>query len=167
MARFVAPYDHLKVEELSQDCFRLLVPLWYESSLLGGRILKVPAGFVTDRESIPRWLPLVYALFSGTASRSGVLHDWLYQVHRVQELEVSRKLADDLYYEANVLDGNRWWQRSMKWLGLRIGGGSAYRNGPERFQCHGNERRRKPRMAPAERRQVLDTLKRLRPPEAP
>jgi len=170
VARFVAPHDHLKIEELGQDQFRLLAPLWYESDLLGGRTVKVPTGFVTDRESVPRWLPLAYALFSGTASRAGVIHDWIYQIHRVQDLEVSRRLADAVYYEANALDQNPGWKRWLKWLGLRIGGGSSYASGPERFRANGNERRRDPRpraMTPEERKKVLQKLKLLRqePPD--
>lgn len=170
MARFVAPHDHLRIEELEQDHFRLLAPLWYESELLGGRTVKVPAGFVTDRESVPRWLPLVYAIFSGTASRAGVIHDFLYQTHKVQDLEVPRRASDAVYYEATVLDQNPGWKRWLKWLGLRIGGGGAYASGPRRFQVNGNERRHAPRprpMKPDERKTVLDTLKRMRPPEAP
>ena len=170
MARFVAPHDHLQFEELGQDRFRLLAPLWFESDLLGGRTVKVPAGTVTDRETVPRWLPLIYAIFSGTASRSGVIHDRLYQCHKVEDLEVSRKLADAVYYEANGLDQNPGWKRWLKWLGLRIGGGTAYRTGPDRFQARGNERRhgsRRSPMTPEERKAVLDTLKRRRPPTAP
>lgn len=170
MSRFVAPHDHLQIEEIEQDRFRLLAPLWYESDALGGRTVRVPAGFVTDRESVPRWLPLIYAVFSGTASRAGVIHDRLYQCHKVQDLEVSRRLADAVYYEANALDQNPGWKRWLKWLGLRIGGGSAYASGPQRFQDNGNDRRRTtrpPTMTPEERKVVLTKLKRLRPPEAP
>lgn len=169
MARFVAPHDRLQIEEVGQDQFRLLAPLWYESDLLGGRTVKVPAGFVTDRESVPRWLPLAYALFAGTASRAGVLHDWLYQVHRVRDLEVPRRLADALYYEANGLDQAPGWKRSIKWLFLRLFGGSAYAGGPARFRENGNERRReirRPPMTAEERKAMLDHLTRIRPPEA-
>lgn len=170
MARFAAPHDHLRIEELGQDQFRLLTPLWYESELLGGRTVKVPAGFGTDRESVSRWLPLAYAIFSGTASRSGVIHDRLYQTHKVQDLHVSRRMADAVYYEANALDQNPGWKRWLKWVGLRIGGAGAYASGPARFQANGNERRHAPRprpMRPDERKVVLDKLKRIRPPEAP
>lgn len=166
MSRFVAPHDHLKFEELGQDQYRLLAPLWYESDVLGGRTVKVPAGFITDRESVPRWLPLAYAMFSGTASRAGVVHDRLYQLHKVQDLEVSRRLGDAVYYEANALDQVVGWKRWLKWLGLRIGGAGSYASGPRRFQENGNERRhglRSPPMTPEERKRVLQKLKRLKP----
>ena len=170
MSRFVAPHDHLQIEELAQDRFKLLAPLWYESDLLGGRTVKVPTGFITDRESVPRWLPLAYAVFSGTASRAGVIHDRLYQLHKVQDLEVSRRLSDAVYYEANALDQVSGWKRWLKWVGLRIGGGSAYASGPQRFQDNGNERRhglRSPPMTLEERTRVIQKLTRLRrkPPD--
>lgn len=164
MSRFVAPHDHLQFEEIEQDRFRLLTPLWFESDFLGGRTVKVPVGFVTDRESVPRWLPLIYSLFSGTASRAGVVHDRLYQLHKVVDLEVSRRLADAVYYEANALDQVSGWKRWAKWVGLRMGGASAYASGPQRFKARGNERRHEPRrpMTPDERHRVLQKLKRLK-----
>lgn len=169
MSRFVAPHDHLQLEEIGQDRFKLLAPLWYESDVLGGRIVKVPAGYITDRESVPRWLPLAYALFSGTASRAGVIHDRLYQLHKVCDLDIPRRLADAVYYEANGLDQNPGWKRWLKWFGLRIGGAAAYASGPMRFLANNEQRRgsRPPTMTPDERKAVLDKLKRLRPPEAP
>ena len=155
MARFVSPHDRLLIEELSQDSFKILAPLWFESDLLGGRVIKVPEGFISDRESIPRWLPIFYALLAGTASRAGVVHDRLYQLHKVVDLDVSRKLADAVYYEANALDQNPGWKRWLKWLGLRIGGALAYKSGPSRFQTD-NDRRRKPRtpLSPEDRRRL-------------
>ena len=167
MPRFVAPYDVLDQRELGPDRFQLLAPLWYESAVLGGRVVKISKGFVYDRESIPRWLPWIYAWLAGTASRAGAVHDWVVQTHKVEDLPVERAMADAVYHEAAGVDGNGRFTRWVKWLGVRVGGMKSWRTGPERFQTHENDRRRKPRMAPDERRQVLDKLKRLRPPEAP
>ena len=150
-AKFVNPHDRLLLEELSQDRFRLLAPLWFQSDVLEGRVVKVPENFIFDRESIPRWLPLIYALFAGTASRAGAIHDWLTQTHKVGDFRVSRTLADAVYYEANIADGNGWWRRSAKWVGVRIGGSSSWSSGPERLTTLGWDRRRTPRVSdPAE-----------------
>ena len=167
MARFVAPNDALDQRELGVDRFQLLAPLWYESDVLGGRIVKIPKGFIYDRESIPRWLPWIYAWLAGTASRAGAVHDFLTQTHKVEDLPVERPMADATYYEAAGVDGNGRVKRWVKWLGVRVGGFRSWNTGPSRFQTVGNDRRRKPRMAPGERRQVLDKLKRMRPPETP
>ena len=142
MSRFVRPYDRLELRELSTDRFQLLSPLWYESDLLGKRVIKVPLGFIYDRESIPRWLPIIYAWLAGTASRAGTIHDRLYQIRSVQDFVVPRQLADAVYYEAAEVDGNSWPKRWVKWLGVRIGGAGAYASGPSRFQVLGNDRRR-------------------------
>ena len=165
MARFVGPHDQLDFRELSPDRFQLLAPLWYESDVLGGRVVKLMTGFVFDRESIPRWLPLIYAWLAGTASRAGAVHDWLTQNHKVEDLPVERAMADAVYFEAAQVDGNGWLKRWAKWIGVRLGGIRSWTTGPSRFQLVGNDRRRKPRMAPEERREVLGKLKRIRPPE--
>ena len=70
-AKFVNPHDRLLLEELSQDRFRLLAPLWFQSDVLEGRVVKVPENFIFDRESIPRWLPLIYALLLARRAAPG------------------------------------------------------------------------------------------------
>ena len=79
MSAFLTP---LKIEQIAIDRWKLLEPLVYESDLLGCRIT-VPVGFITDMESVPRWLPIVYALLYGEAHAAGVLHDYLYMVHKI------------------------------------------------------------------------------------
>ena len=167
MARFVPPNDVLDQRELGPDRFQLLAPLWYDSDVLGGRVVKVAKGFVYDLESIPRWLPWTYAWLAGTASRAGAVHDWLAQVHKVGDFSVDRAVADAVYYEATGVDGNGWLKRWIKWLGVRVGGAAAWASGPSRFRVIGNERRQRPRMDGSERREVLDKLKGLRGPQAP
>lgn len=124
------------------DRFQLLSPLWYESDVLGGRVVKAPSGFIYDKESVPRWLPILHAWLAGTASRAGTIHDRLYQNHKVQDLVVPRSLADQVYWEATGIDGNSWPKRWVKWVGVRLGGGGSYESGPSRFQVLGNDRRR-------------------------
>ena len=156
MSRFVAPHDRLDTRDLGDGTMQLLAPLHYESDLLGGRVIRIPAGFVSDLESVPRWLPLAYAIFARTANRAGVVHDRLYQLQKVEDLVIPRGLADAVYYEANALDayGNpgRW----LKWLGLRIGGWRSYATGPARFRWHNNDLRRRARtpLSPEERRRL-------------
>lgn len=152
MARFVAPHDQLDYRELGQDRFELLAPLWYESGVLGGRIVKLAKGFVFDRESIPRWLPLIYAWLAGTASKAGAVHDWLTQTHKVEDLPVERPMADAVYFEASGVEGNGRFKRWFKWLGVRLGGSSSWNTGPSRFQVLGNDRRQRREGCQQERR---------------
>lgn len=152
MARFVPPHDTLDYRELATDRYELLAPLWYQSDVLGGRIVKLAKGFVFDRESIPRWLPLIYAWLSGTASKAGAVHDWLTQTHKVEDLPVERPMADAVYFEASKVQGNGWFKRWVKWLGVRVGGASSWNTGPSRFQVLGNDRRQRRDPCDQERR---------------
>mgnify|MGYP001594006572 FL=1 len=76
-------------------------------------------------------------------------------------------MADATYFEAAQVDGNGWFRRWAKWLGVRLGGMSSWTSGPSRFQVVGNARRSTPRMPPGERPEVLQKLKRLRPEPSP
>lgn len=163
MSRFIPPYDVLDSRELPDGRIQLLASLWYQSDILGGRIVRVREGFVNDEESIPWYAPLLYIWLKvvNHASRSGVVHNWLYQTHRVggrradvglhdlSDLKVPRGLADAVYHEAAALDGNGSAARFTKWAGVRVGGLWAYRSGPRRFQVNGNDRRSVPRTAPS------------------
>ena len=125
--------------------------LWFESNILGGLIIKVAIGFIFDRESIPRWLPILYAWLAGTASRAGAIHDWLTQTHKVGNLVLTRWQANAVYREAAEADGNGWPRRWAKWIGVTIGGRRSWASGPARFTLVGNERRKRPRQAPESR----------------
>ena len=115
MSQFLSNLD---IREIEQDRWVLLAPLRYQSDLLS-RItpLEVPEGFQTDLESIPRVLPLAYAILYGTAHKAAVVHDWLYTTG-----SVSRKTADDIMYEAIVATKEPKWKAWAIWAGLRTGG---------------------------------------------
>lgn len=66
----------------------LTKPLVYYSRTLG--IIVVPAGFVTDLESVP--------LLRGTSKRAGVIHDYLSRFD--SKPCVNKQLAADIYLEA-------------------------------------------------------------------
>ena len=146
MSAFLTP---VITEQIRTDRFRLVAPLTYESDLLRCTIT-APTGFVTDLESVPRWLPVVYAWLRGTAHAPGVLHDWAYQTHRAFCTDLTRAQADALLYEAAGATGPGiealgWAKRWTLWTGVRIGGASAWASGPRRLQAW--ERRRTPRSA--------------------
>src|SRR3972149_5608803 len=119
VSEFLRPHDRLKSMELPDGRAQLPAPLWYQSDLLGGRVVKVRQGFVNDRESIPWYFPVLYVWLAvkAKASRAGTVHDWIYQVHKVENLEVPQALADGVYHEAAALDGNNRLTRWVKWAG--------------------------------------------------
>ena len=68
MAGFLSP---LVVQEVGKDQWLVVKPLRYQSDVLS-ITFTVPAGFETDLESIPRWLPLVYATLYVSAHAASV-----------------------------------------------------------------------------------------------
>lgn len=98
----------------------LLKPLVYYSIILGREIV-VPAGFRTDLASVPR-LPIIFWLTGATADEAAVVHDYLYTTR-----EVSRSAADAVMREASAVMGTPGWRRGLMWAGVRVGGGSYWK----------------------------------------
>ena len=111
----------LRVEQISDDEWRLLRALVYQSDRLE-RVLIVPRGFVTDFASVPR-LPFVFWLAGGKATKAAVVHDFLYR-----KSGVTRADADAVFAEAMKATGQAAWRRGLMWAGLRLGGWVAYKN---------------------------------------
>ena len=86
-----------------------LAPLRYRSEALGGRVVLVPAEFVTDLASVPR-APLAYLLAGGRGNRSAVVHDFPYQfgywlLEDGSRLRVEEKrVPDGVFHESLLAD---------------------------------------------------------------
>lgn len=117
-AQFLSDLD---VREVSGENWQLLAPLRFYSANLG-RLIEVPAGFVTDFASVPR-APFIYWFAGDTARKAAVIHDWFY---RTNTEDITRAGADALFAEAITTLGY-WTVRSwFMWLGVRIGGYWSY-----------------------------------------
>jgi hypothetical protein len=121
MSSFTEP---LIVEVVQKDrCpFRVVRPFIYEVGHRGsGHLLIVPPGFETDFASVPfgfRWLvPVV-----GRHGKAAVLHDWLYETHIV-----SRRRADEIFFEAMGVLGVPAWRKWLAWAAVRLFGATAWR----------------------------------------
>lgn len=88
-----------------------------------GGYICVPEDFVTDFASVPR-APVVYWLWGSVADRPAVIHDYLYRAG--EELEIPRKICDEIYYEAMEFRGYSWITKYPHYAGVRFGGSSAY-----------------------------------------
>ena len=126
---FLSP---LRVEQVTEDTWRLLVEFRYDSAAFGGRLI-VPEGYVTDFASVPR-VPIAYLVAGGEAHKPALLHDFLYGTHLC-----SRATADAVFLEAMALQEDVAWRRRLMWAAVRLGGRRAWESGPERFGRLGNK----------------------------
>lgn len=119
MSKFLTALD-MRVADANSDDGQFILDsaLIYQSDYLNS-VITVPAGFQTDLASVPR-LPIVYMLIGDKTRQASVVHDFLYGGI------VSRKDADEVFYEAAVATGVPKWIMKSMWLGLRIGGAGHY-----------------------------------------
>lgn len=133
----------LETRDLDDKNFVLLSHLLYRSSILGG-IMEAEEGFVSDGSSTPR-IPVIFWLYGDRSHREGVIHDRLYRSpgHKIRilredgttvEISVSKNMADSVFKEAMEAREKAWYVKYGMWLGVKLGGFSSYRTGPERFK---------------------------------
>jgi hypothetical protein len=92
--------------------------LLLERFSLGG--IHVPAGFITDLDSVPR-IPIFYTIFKGRTTDEAVIHDYLYSIG------FERKAADEIFLQ--LMDRGRvrrryrlpiyWAVRLLGWIRYR------------------------------------------------
>lgn len=111
----------LALRALSATTWVLTEPLTWTGPL--GDTFTVPAGFITDLATVPRflhWLTLPY----GAYTRAAVLHDWLI-VERINhpdpELRVSSRDTDGIFRRVMAELGVGWVKRWSMWSAVRVG----------------------------------------------
>lgn len=116
-----------------REVFMLLRPFVVSSAVLG-RDVVVPAGFVSDGESVPRKV----VGFTGRASvRSGLPHDWLYQAHKValeDPGEITKDQADAVYHELMLAAGVDEVFARIRYEAVARFGQTAWESGPRRLR---------------------------------
>lgn len=83
--------------------WRLVFPFRYHvGSRYSCEVIAIPANFLTDFASIPRflWFLPLWAKYS----KSPVVHDWLYQSKKITGKPITRKRADEIFMEAMFID---------------------------------------------------------------
>jgi hypothetical protein len=99
--------------------FRLLSEDFYVTN--AGETIVVPAGYITDFASIPRFLWWLLPP-TGRYQYAALIHDRLYDLHNRKRIECDRILA-----EVMKRSGVPAWQRFAIYWGVRIGGGSHWK----------------------------------------
>ena len=124
MSAFLTPLRVEKLHERSKQgraLWKILTPLIYKSDHLGGRVVTVPEGFITDFATVPRFLPITWWLAGDTAHGAATLHDYLYVFHEVER--VGKSDADRVFYEAMIDDEEPDWRRWLMWKAVSLLGG--------------------------------------------
>ncbi len=113
--------DRLSVTEIDDKIWAISDhPFRYQSDV-AGRIITVPVGFFTDFASVPRWMPVIYALLGDRAHEAAAVHDWLYY-----SAITTRVIADEVIREAIEVCGISHWQAMLFYWGVRAGGWVAW-----------------------------------------
>jgi hypothetical protein len=87
-----------------------------------GRMWSVPAGFVTDGASIPRFLwSIIGPPFNGRYRVPALFHDAAYC-----EPGMNRAAADRMFFDAMREEGVSYIKARAMWAGVRIGGGKPF-----------------------------------------
>lgn len=92
---------------------RLLAPFVFRD---GEEAYGVPEGFVTDFNSVPRFLWVWFAPWEHP--EAAIIHDWLYQCPGV----LTRQQCDAVHRRILEVNGMRASKRQMIYLGIRAGG---------------------------------------------
>ncbi|MEM4655268.1 MAG: DUF1353 domain-containing protein [Thermosphaera sp.] len=124
MGRF---YTKLRIELIGENGrprWRLVESLEYFSYAIEA-LIEVPQGFETDLASVPR-IPLAWLIAGGKANAAAVVHDWLYHGN---PMHITRKQADDVFYEAMTDSGISWWRRNLMYIAVRLFAGPLWEEG--------------------------------------
>lgn len=129
-AEFITEFKALDVTEgRDTHTLELLEPLMVYSGVLDC-IIKVPAGFRFDGESIPAFLQWLVPPF-GQSKRGACVHDYLYRFAGYHNADgglvsVTRTEADAVYRELCRAKGLPKWRASLRWSVLRVVGWAAW-----------------------------------------
>jgi hypothetical protein len=95
-------------------------------------LVRVPKGFITDFASIPRGLWNLWPPTAGKHAKPSVVHDVCYVRGYIEsdliQKKITRKDADDIFKEALAVAGCNWFTRQALYLGVRVGGSTAWNN---------------------------------------
>ncbi|NID09376.1 DUF1353 domain-containing protein [Fibrivirga algicola] len=123
-----------------RDQFRVAQTLRVE--LFDGRIVAIPAGFVTDCHSTPPWTQSLLPAYDTRTALAAIVHDYLYMHWERYESEAGilelhrdlmgreRRYADRCYLDLMERFAPGYWRNQIYYTAVRLFGGwnwSAYR----------------------------------------
>jgi hypothetical protein len=93
--------------------------VWSDSAIR----ITIPAGFISDDASVPKWLDWIPFLDrQGLSRRPGLAHDGLYSLGRAR----GKDFADNMLREFCLAEGMTEWQAEIYFLAVHWFGDSSY-----------------------------------------
>lgn len=96
--------------------------------VVNGITITIPAGFVTDLASVPKWLHWLVDE-DELGDIAPILHDWLYRHGGRLPPELASRYriwtkaeADQLLETIAIMDGAKPWKARVAWVGVKVGG---------------------------------------------
>jgi hypothetical protein len=112
MMKVIFKTEHLRVQTVGDDDFELLEPFVAQ---IDDELVVIEPGFVTDFESVPRFLVWAYALIKNTARKSSTLHDYL-----IRTGGRPRSWCDKVFNAAMESEGTPATARLLAYAGVSI-----------------------------------------------
>jgi len=94
---------------------------YYIGSLESDEVVSVPAEFITDFASIPRFLWSTFPPW-GRYGKAAVIHDCCYRKGLF-----TRKRSDKIFFEAMKVLKVPYWKRRLMYIAVRLFGRKAYK----------------------------------------
>ena len=88
-----------------------------------GRVIYIPAGFVTDFASIPWFFRRLFQPATGKHRDGAVVHDWIF---RTADCPFTFEEANDIFNDIMVLRNTTNWKRALIYKGVQLGGRSSF-----------------------------------------
>jgi hypothetical protein len=98
--------------------------LWTSEDGLTSVNVIIPEYFETDLASIPQWLQSLIPLV-GNHLQAAIVHDMCYR----SKIGVSRKDADDMFYDSMRSLGVSWWKAQTMYRAVRAFGWMSFKGG--------------------------------------
>ena len=89
-------------------------------------VVDVPVGFECDGASIPRFFWRLIGPPWGEYARAAVLHDYLYRFGRIDGKVITRKRADQIFYDAMIDVGVYPLKAWAMYQAVRLGAGGPW-----------------------------------------
>lgn len=114
--------SNLDTEKIDKNLWRLNAPLQFK---IWHELISIPKNFITDGASRPQFTGSLCNRMSGPEAEAAVLHDFLYT--RDSGCNLTRRQADELFYDAMVQNGTRRWRAKAIYMGVRLAGGKFWK----------------------------------------